>query len=86
MGTLKYFCLVCSSLCTSPWPGFFTGRCNPGRRRTERGGGWGGGGGGGVIRLSENAFRLCLKTGYFFKLLIFKSNFFQMEYFTYSFF
>ena len=40
----------------------------------------------GVIRLSENAFRLCLKTGYFFKLSIFKSNVFQMEYFTYSFF
>ena len=49
---------------------------------------WEGGGGGGVggIRLSENAFRLCLKTGYFFKLSIFKSNVFQMEYFTYSFF
>lgn len=29
------------------------------------------GGGVGVIRLSENAFRLCLKTCYFFKLSIF---------------
>ena len=56
------------------------------RTSWEGEGGGGGWGGVGVIRLSENTFRLCLKTGYFFKLSIFKSNVFQMEYFTYSFF
>ena len=40
----------------------FYGEVNPRGRRTERGGV---GGGGGVIRLSETAFRMCLKTGCF---------------------
>ena len=58
------------------------GRCNPRRRRTERGGG----GGGGVIRLSEAAFRLCLKTGYFSNFSPSKVIIFKWSTLLYSFF
>ena len=45
-----------------------------------------GGGGLGLLGCLRMHFDCVLKTGYFFKLSIFKSNVFQMEYFTYNFF
>ena len=44
------------------------------------------GGGVGLLGCLRMHFDCVLKTGYFFKLSIFKSNVFQMEYFTYNFF